>query len=141
MEEEASTRKTFEFVSKIDRFFDLTFFPLVYFPGTVLAGKAKDAGLIKEGDYLEYLSDAGWDKVKEVYKADYYTISFMLLDWFKRKFKMPVPACRILYNISTNGVVSYILRRKVFTGLLIRTYIFLLSPKFWSRKPSAKSAA
>lgn len=134
MEGEESTRKTYEFISKVDKFFDLTFFPLVYFPGTPLAEKARAAGIVGDGDYLEYLAKAGFDKVKEAHKADYYTICFMLLDWFKKKLRLPVPMCRAVYAITASRAGSAIFKHRFVTTLLIKLYVFLLSPKFWHRK-------
>lgn len=124
MEAESSTRKTLDFVYGIDDFFNIRFFPLVHFPGTALYERAKRAGIIKEDRYLFYLANAGLNQLKEIQRADYYTVCFMFIYLFKKSHSFR-RFHKIFYRVCTNKLISSICRHKIFTDFLKAMYLSL----------------
>lgn len=137
METEDSTRKTFEFVSNIGLFFDITFFPIVYFPGTHLFEKAKELKIIKEDDYLLYLANSGWDQLKGIGRADYYTVCFMFLYRIRKKFGLSERVSKIFYKIFTNRVISPYLKNRIAMSFLIKLYKLSFGANLISRVKKA----
>lgn len=125
MEKKESTKDTFLFVASIDNFFDVTFFPLVFFPGTTLYKMALEAGHVKQMSYADTLANASWSELGEVYRADYFTIMTFMLYHIKRKFKLSRGVSMMFYHLFSNPLLSALLSFRPFTRVIIGFYVLL----------------
>lgn len=127
LESEASTKQTLRFIADMDTFFDLRFFPIIYYPGTALYEKVKNAGIIDEENYIYYLANSGFDELKEIFRSDYYTFCFMLLYRLKKKMHLSLGASRMLYRIFVNPLFGLIFKYRISTKYLAGFYLLLHS--------------
>ncbi len=96
LETDQSRKETLEFVANVDPFFMLTYFPVVYFPGTVMYEMAKEKGLISDEGYMDYLANTGWDRVKELHRADFYTMGILWICRLKNRLGLSIIITRWL---------------------------------------------
>jgi len=123
-EDQANTKDTFKFIIDVPNYFDIRFFPLVFFPGTELLRKAEELQIIdrKNRDKDIYLHN--WNENDALSHADYYTICMKFLYFLKKEININKFFSLAFFHFFAFPPIKLLLDNKVMKSVLVKGYRF-----------------